>query len=133
MQGGCQCIWLILGDFARCWMVLGNFGIFYDLLYLYDLFFLTIFVPFKGIQFQVIFLIIDFYKVFVLFPLHIRSKYQEYASYVNTDKRNTIHISIQTQRIKKEMCLEVPKIAKGKLKICLKKVQKTHCCLKLTK
>ena len=35
-----------------------------------------------------------------LFPLHIRSKYQEYASYVNTDKRNIIHISIQTQRIK---------------------------------
>ena len=36
----------------------------------------------------------------VLFPLHIRSKYQEYASYVNTDKKNTIHTSIQTQRIK---------------------------------
>ena len=35
-----------------------------------------------------------------LFPLHIRSKYQEYASYVNTDKRNIIHTSIQTQRIK---------------------------------
>ena len=35
----------------------------------------------------------------VLFPLHIRSKYQEHASYVNTDTRNTIHISIQTQRI----------------------------------
>ena len=26
--------------------------------------------------------------------------YEEYASYVNTDKRNTIDISIQTQRIK---------------------------------
>ena len=35
-----------------------------------------------------------------LFPLHIRSQYQEYASYVNTDKRNIIHTSIQTQRIK---------------------------------
>ena len=35
-----------------------------------------------------------------LFPLYIRSKYQEYASYVNTDKRNIIHTSIQTQRIK---------------------------------
>ena len=46
-----------------------------------------------------IFLIIDSFKVLVLFPLHIRSSYLEYASYV-TDKRNTIHISIQTQRIK---------------------------------
>ena len=36
----------------------------------------------------------------VLFPLHIRSKYQEYASYVNTDKRKTIHTSIETKRIK---------------------------------
>ena len=36
----------------------------------------------------------------VLFPLHVRSKYQEYASYVNTDKRNTIHTSIETKRIK---------------------------------
>ena len=36
----------------------------------------------------------------VLFPLHIRSKYQEYASYVNTDERNTIHTSIETKRIK---------------------------------
>ena len=36
----------------------------------------------------------------VLFPLHIHSKYQEYASYVKTDARNTILISIQTQRIK---------------------------------
>ena len=36
----------------------------------------------------------------VLFPLYIRSKYHEYVSYVNTDARNTIHISIQTQRIK---------------------------------
>ena len=36
----------------------------------------------------------------VLFPLHIHRKYQEYASYVNTDKRNRIHTSIQTQGIK---------------------------------
>ena len=36
----------------------------------------------------------------VLFPLHNRSKYQEYASYVNTNKRNRIHISIRTQRMK---------------------------------
>ena len=36
----------------------------------------------------------------VLFPVNIRSKYEEYASYVNTDKRNTIHISIQSQIIK---------------------------------
>ena len=35
-----------------------------------------------------------------LFALHIRSKYQEYAAYVNTDKRNIIHTSIQTQKIK---------------------------------
>ena len=35
-----------------------------------------------------------------LFPLHIRRKYPEYDSYVNTDKRNIIHTSIQTQRIK---------------------------------
>ena len=34
----------------------------------------TILVPFKGIQFQVIFLIIDSYK------------YQQHASYLNTDK-----------------------------------------------
>ena len=55
----------------------------------------------------------------VLFPLHIRSKYQEYASYVNTDKRNRIHISIRTQRIKlKEgsVSLEVPKFAQKKFK-----------------
>ena len=35
-----------------------------------------------------------------LFPLHIPNKYQEHASYVNIDKRNIIHTSIQTQRIK---------------------------------
>ena len=34
-----------------------------------------------------------------LFPLLIRSKYQEYVCYVNTNKRNIIHTSIQTQRI----------------------------------
>ena len=57
----------------------------------------------------------------VLFPLHIRSKYQEYASYVNTDKRNIIHTSIQTQRIKLKEgvsgSLEVPKFAKEKFKL----------------
>ena len=36
----------------------------------------------------------------VLFSLHVRSKYQEYTSYKNTDKRNKIYASIQTQRIK---------------------------------
>ena len=49
---------------------------------------------------MVIFLIIDSFKVLFLFPLHIPNKYQEHASYVNTDKRNIIHTSIQTQRIK---------------------------------
>ena len=40
-----------------------------------------------------------------LFPLHIYSKYQDYASNVNTDKRNIIQTSIQTQRINlKEVC-----------------------------
>ena len=52
-----------------------------------------------------------------LFPLHIRSKYQDYASYGNTEKTNIIHTSIQTQRIKlKEVCLEVPKFTKEKFK-----------------
>ena len=51
-----------------------------------------------------------------LFPLHIRGKYQEYACYVNTDKRNIIHTSIQTQRIKlKEVCFEVPKFKERNL------------------
>ena len=67
---------------------------------IYNSFFLTIFVQFKGIQFLVIFLTIDSFTVLVLFPLHIRNKYEEYVSYVNTDNRNTIHASIQTQRIK---------------------------------
>ena len=83
-----QCIWLILGDSAWCWMVSGNFGLFYDLCYLKHLF-LVIF-----------FLIIDSFKVLFLFPLHIRSQYQEYAFYANTDKGNIIHTKIQTQRIK---------------------------------
>ena len=68
-----------------------------------------------------------------LFPPDIRTKYQEYASYVNADKRNIIHTSIQTQRLKpKEVCLEFTK-EKFKIKndICLTKVQKAHCCLKL--
>ena len=65
------------------------------------------------------FLIIDSFKVLVLFPLHIRSKYQEYGSYVNTDKRNTIHIGVQTQRIKlKEGSVSrEPKFGNGKFKI----------------
>ena len=46
------------------------------------------------------FLIIDSFKVSFLFPLHIRSKYQEHASHVNADKRNIVHTSIQTQKIK---------------------------------
>ena len=66
-------------------MVLGNFGLFFDLYYLYDLFFLTTYVLFRGILFDVIFLIIDSFKVLVLFFLHIFSKYQEYASDVTTD------------------------------------------------
>ena len=54
----------------------------------------------------------------VLFPLHIPSKCQEYAFYVNTDQNNTIHTSIETKRIKlKEgMCHEVPKLAKENFK-----------------
>ena len=36
----------------------------------------------------------------VLFPLHICNKYQEYDYYVNTDKRNKIDTSTQTQIIK---------------------------------
>ena len=48
----------------------------------------------------IIFLIIDSFKLLFLFPLHIRSKYQEYASYINTDKRNIIHAKIQSQRLK---------------------------------
>ena len=69
----------------------------------------------------------------ILFPL-----YKKRAFYVNTDKRNAIHTSIQIQRIKlkKGVCLEVPKFAKEKFKIkseiCLTKFQKTHCCLKLS-
>ena len=54
----------------------------------------------------------------VLFPLHIRSKYQEYASYVNTDKRNRIHISIRTQRIK----LKEGSVSRS-TKICYREVQ----------
>ena len=49
---------------------------------------------------MVTFLTIDSFKVLFLLPLHICSKYQEYASHVNTDKRNIINTSIQTQRIK---------------------------------
>ena len=54
----------------------------------------------------------------VLFPLHIRSKYQEHASYVNTDTRNTIHISIRTQRIK----LKEGSVSRSK-KTCQREVQ----------
>ena len=85
---------------VRRWVVLVNFGLFYDFYYLYYLFFLTIFVSLKDIQSQVTFSNIDSFKVLVLFPLHIPSKYQEYASYVNTDKNNTILTSIETKRIK---------------------------------
>ena len=35
----------------------------------------------------------DSFKVLFLFHLHIRRKYQEYASYVNTDKRNPYQYS----------------------------------------
>ena len=44
-----------------------------------------------------IFLTIDSFKVLAVFPLHIRSKYRKYASYIKTDKRKTIHASIQAQ------------------------------------
>ena len=47
-------------------------------------------------------MITDSFKVLFLFPLFICSKYHEHVSYVNTDKRNLIHINIQTQRIKLE-------------------------------
>ena len=54
----------------------------------------------------------------VLLSLYIRSKYQGYASYVNADKRNTIHIRIQTRRIKaKEGSVF------GSIKICHREVQ----------
>ena len=46
---------------------------------------------------MVTFLIINSFKMSFLFSLDIRSKYQVY---VNTDKRNTVHTSIQTKRIK---------------------------------
>ena len=36
----------------------------------------------------------------VLFPVHTHIKYQEYDSYVNTDKGNTTYIGIETQIIK---------------------------------
>ena len=74
-----------------------------------------------------------------LFPLHIHSKYQEYAPHVNTDKRNIIHTSIQTQRIKlKEVSVSrSTKIYKTEIQnkeyeICQTKVQKTYCWLNLT-
>ena len=67
---------------------------------------------------MVTFLIIISFKVSFLFPLYVRSKYKEHASYLNTDKRNIIHTSIQTQRIKfKEVFLEVPKFTTEKFKI----------------
>ena len=44
VHGGYWSIWLILGDSVWCWMVLSNFKLFYDLYYLYHLFFLSIFV-----------------------------------------------------------------------------------------
>ena len=51
-----------------------------------------------------------------LFPLHIRSKYQEYASDVNTDTRKIIRTSTQSQRIKlkEESVSQIPKFAKEK-------------------
>ena len=49
---------------------------------------------------MVTFLTINSFKVSFLFPLHIRIKYKEYASHLNTDNKNVIHTSIQTQRIK---------------------------------
>ena len=56
----------------------------------------------------------------VLFSLHIRSKYQEYASFVNTDKRNTIHTSIQTQRTKLK---EGSVLVCRNTKICWREIQ----------
>ena len=79
VSGKSQYIWLILGDSSCHWVVLATFGLFHELYCLYHLFFLTIFVSFKDIQSQVTLLNIDSFKVLVLFPLHIRSKYQEYA------------------------------------------------------
>ena len=55
--------------------------------------------------------------MFVLFRLYI-CKYQEYASYVNTDERNTIYISIQTQRIKLK-----EGIASRSAKVCSREVR----------
>ena len=101
-------------------MALGNFGLFYDLYCLYDLFFPTIFVPFKGIYFQVIFLIIDSFKVLVLFSLLIRNKYQEYASYVNADKvklKGIQSISVFKVNLKEGSVSQVLKFAKEKFKM----------------
>ena len=53
----------------------------------------------------------------LLFPLYIRSKYQEYASYVNIDKRNWIHSNIQIKRIKLK-----EGIVSRSTKICKKEV-----------
>ena len=75
----------------------------------------------------------------LLFLLHVHGKYQEYASYVNTHKRNIIHTSIQTQRIKlKEVSVSrstkiyETEIQNKEYEICQTKVQKTHCRLNLT-
>ena len=101
-------------------MVLSNFGLFYDLYYSYDLFFPTIFVRFKCIYFQVIFLVIDSFKVLVLFPLHVCNKNQEYASYVNTDKikgNNPYQYSNSKIKLKEGSVSQVIKFAKEKFKI----------------
>ena len=51
--------------------------------------------------------------------LHIRSKYHEYASHVNTNKRNTVYTKIRSQRFKvrEVSASEVAKVTKEKFKI----------------
>ena len=91
-QCSCRLRWVLVHLVDSWWfnLALGGSGQFRIILWfiLFILFIFSIFVLFKGI------------KVLVLFPLHIHNKYREYAPYVNADARNTIHISIQTQRIK---------------------------------
>ena len=75
---------------------------------------------FKCIYFQVIFLVIDSFKVLVLFPLHICNKNQEYASYVNTDKikgNNPYQYSNSKIKLKEGSVSQVIKFAKEKFKI----------------
>ena len=80
-------------------MVLCNLGLFHDLYYLYDFICLIILVPFKGFILGN-FLNYLFCQSAIFISFAYSQVYHEYVSYVNIDKRNIIHTSIQTQRIK---------------------------------